>query len=281
MVSGGHQSRIRLEPQLHFQSGNIILAGRLPRAKRIGHICGRDVFHAQRFFDTQIYAQWQAGNYGATTFEMFTHYFTAAIPVHLSTTSPIQAYFVNPGFPFNLTAFYNRNVRELGEESFSISLSQLMNTYWMAILGNYAVPNGNSFVDLDAAAAANNGIARSTTATISRTEEILICQTGWLVALLLATAAMAIAGIASIVLAFQSRAPGLSLDLSTMVALMRDSPHIALPRIAPTVQPSLRSRILSNVEVKLGDVAPENEVGQMAIGSTKAVSNIRRGRVYE
>lgn len=91
---------------------------------------------------------------------------------------------------------------------------------------------------------------------------------------------MVVAGFVGIVFAFLRRIPGLTLDLSTTVLLMRDSPHIKLPDIAQTAELSERSRLRKDVKVRVGDVSPKKDVGQIAMGSAAAVYGFRPGRVY-
>lgn len=107
------------------------------------------------------------GNYGPDTFDTFTGYFTEAIKEEPSDPSPIQAYFFNPSSPFNLTASWNHNVQERGEEAFSISLLQLMISFWMAIVSRYIIPNGNNFIDFQNVIQAYGGNSLATTATVS------------------------------------------------------------------------------------------------------------------
>jgi len=65
---------------------------------------------------------------------------------------------------------------------------------------------------------------------------------------------------------------------------VRDSPYVDLPSTGSTMTAADRSRLSKQVRVRFGDVATDNEVGHLAIGSPRSgqiVTRSRKGRLYD
>lgn len=185
--------------------------------------------------------------------------FFGAVSSNMYTPTPVQRYFVNPGSPFNNTPD-GMLLYTVSKTSFTISLAQLMNTFWIAGIGLSSVPGG-----LTGTANLHNGTKTlATVATISTSREILVCRRIWLAMLFVATGSMFIAGVFGLVLEFTRRAPDLAMNISS---LTRDNPYIHLPPGGSTLDSVERSRLMQNVRVRFGDVATGHEVGYIAIAS--------------
>lgn len=113
---------------------------------------------------------------------------------------------------------------------------------------------------------------------------IILCRQRWFVALLIVSVVLLLASVVPPVVRLRSRAPALSLLVSTM---LRDNPYSDAPGLASTLDSSDMSRLLKRRDVRFGDVASGETVGHLAIGSLrpsgegdKLVRRVRKGRLY-
>ncbi|XTI91057.1 hypothetical protein V2W45_1219933, partial [Cenococcum geophilum] len=100
-------------------------------------------------------------------------------------------------------------------------------------------------------------------ATTSTEQEILVCHRTWLVRLLIATLAMFPASLVNIVLGFVTYVLDLAMNI---LKNLRGNPHFDLSISGAILDDRQRPRILKNVMVRFGDVAPEEKVGHLAVG---------------
>ncbi|KAJ9641910.1 hypothetical protein H2199_005124 [Coniosporium tulheliwenetii] len=206
----------------------------------------------------------------------YVRQFHTAVDANMYSPSVMQRYFVDPGSPISVTNA--PPLYSLGQKSFSTSLAQLMNTFWIAGVGPTVVTGGipNSNAEL------RNGtrLLQASNVTVSHAQEILVCDKRWLAALLVSTSAMFIAGVIGLTLGFLRKGPDLAMDIATMT---RDNPYMNLPQGGSALDCAERSRLLRNVRVRFGDVAPHGEVGYAAIGSLvdeKEVDVLKEERLY-
>jgi hypothetical protein len=199
-------------------------------------------------------------------------------PTFTGVESPYQRFIINPHDPFD-TVYGDTPVTTVSNSTFALRLSQLLNTYWMAMLAPGAIPKGlrNSNFTADTS---NILLAASlvlnTTATETRGALVLECHTVWFVILLLSSAVTALIGLCGLVAAICRHGPDVSFNISSLV---KDSPFFDQTSVATTLSGTDRSRLMKDWYAKYGDVAPEDEVGYIAIGSGN-VADLQTGRLY-
>lgn len=214
------------------------------------------------------------------TLSEFMGGFVNAIDGRPSRASALTTFFTNPGHPFSVNTSAESLTKTITPASFSRSLSQLLNTFWIAGIGDRVLPQGRN-ANLSAF---SDTRFEGTNATIYSEDDILICNKDWLTALLIATLAPFLAGILNVVLDLMpsSLGPTLSMNISTMI---RDNPYVAIPQGGSTLDDSERSRLLRDVKVRLGDVAPAAETGHIAVGSLsgdkEVVVRLQHRRLYD
>jgi hypothetical protein len=199
-------------------------------------------------------------------FDWYTVYFARIITgVHAAQPTAIQAYFIKPENPFNLSAIFRMPpLYQVGNQSFAISLAQLLNTYWIASIGTEALVLGHpeDFSALSSLSVQETQFSNNT-ATVTLDEEIMVCNWGWLVALVVATLAMFLAAVVGMAVDLQIWIPDLSMNISTIT---RSNPYFALPHGGAAMSDAKRYRLLKDVKARFGDVVPEGQVGHLVIG---------------
>lgn len=200
--------------------------------------------------------------------------------------SPLTTFFTDPGFPFNVNYTAESISKTTTHASFSRSLSQLINTCWIASIGSEILVQGEKATPLKYP----DTQFERTEANIETEEKILVCNTGWFTALLLATLPPLLAGIISVHFDVipSSLGPCLSMNITTMI---RDNPYVDIPAGGSTLDDSERSKLLQNVRVRLGDVAPAAKTGHIALGTISdgnedneqgaTVMRLQRERLYD
>jgi len=213
----------------------------------------------------------------------FSEIFVSLIGGHSATATGVQVYFVNPQNPFNATS--SQPLRSLPPERFARSLAQLFNTVWAAMMGMNAITDGlTNYTSSQNATTLEEFFVASTATTAGtqfRSIEVIECHNGWLAALSVASLAMVIASLVHPVIRMLRHAPNLVLNISTMV---KDSPYVGLPSTGSTLDSADRARLVKRIKVCLGDVASEDDVGHIAIGSVSGehrVARVRKGRLYD
>jgi hypothetical protein len=97
---------------------------------------------------------------------------------HVASPTAIQAYFIDPGNPFNLSEIFNlQPVWSVGNHSFTIRFGQLLNTYWIASAGTEAIVLGHP-QDYTASSflSVNSTLFASTNVSFTVEQEILVCH---------------------------------------------------------------------------------------------------------
>ncbi|KAF2190449.1 hypothetical protein K469DRAFT_746947 [Zopfia rhizophila CBS 207.26] len=196
-----------------------------------------------------------------------------------ASNSPLTTFFTNPGHPFNISGSTTSVAEAVSKESFSHSLMQLINTFWIASIGDTLIPSDKKATPSEFPST----IFENTTANVVEREGILVCNKRWLAVLFVASLAALLACVigAGIGLMPSSIGPSLAMNISTMV---RDHPLVEIPAGGCTLDDNERSRLLRDVKVRLGDVEPGADVGRIAVASVGsgrgAVGRIRRKRLY-
>lgn len=218
------------------------------------------------------------------TFGYFANMFANLIDGHSATATGAVIFFVDPRDPFN--SQYTQPLYKLDKQTYSIRLTQLMNTVWSSIAGMYAIPGG---LNVDTStnnityfnSATNQAFTKSTTAIRSTNTEVIQCHRSWLAVLAIASFAMVIASLTHPVVRYLRKGPDFSLNVSTMT---RDNPWLAVPSTASHLDSSKRARLLRDYRVRFGDVQSDNDVGHLAVsslGNGCVVTKARKRRPYD
>lgn len=199
-------------------------------------------------------------------FNWYTASFSKIISgVHSSQPTAVQAYFINPEYPFNISAIYALpGLYGVGNQSFAISLGQMLNTYWIASVGTESLVLGHpvDFTGLSSLSADSTYFSYAAS-DVTINEEVLVCNRGWLIALIIATLAMFLAAVVKMFVDLKIWIPQLSMNVSTAT---RNNPAFAQPQGGSVLSDRARSRLLKDIKVRFGDLVPGEQVGQLAIG---------------
>lgn len=221
---------------------------------------------------------WTSLDTTAFGFEWFVSHFVDALPIgHSVTATPYQKYIIDPENPLN-GSYDIPPVTVVSNATFALRLSQLLNTYWMAMLAPTAITKGLSNLDLAADAANIDGTTLSNT-TLNETQDTMVlrCNILWFAILLVSSAVTAFIGFCGLVATLLRLGPDIGFNISSLV---KDSPFVDQTSVSTTLGSTDRSLLMKDWYAKLGDVAAEDGVGYIAIGSGN-VADLRRGRLYQ
>lgn len=220
---------------------------------------------------------WTAFDIMAYSFYWFGPHFAQGITSgHIGAATPYQKFIIDPLNPFN-GSFAIPPLTAISNAKFALRLGQLLNTYWMAMLAPTAIPKGlrNSNISADTAIIFGTELL-NTTAKETRGIPVLRCNMVWFVVLLLSSAITAFIGLCGLVAAVSRLGPDIGFNISSLVKDSSFEDQISVPT---TLGSTDRSILMKDWYAKLGDVAAEDDVGYIAIGSGN-VANLQRGRLY-
>jgi hypothetical protein len=194
--------------------------------------------------------------------------------VQSGTHSPLERYFTNTNTPFTDPVGMLR-MADVGDTLFSQRFSQLLNTYWLAFAAPFSVTGNFTARNSVSSAVANggSGLARNATAQLQTTKTVLVCNTVWLVVLLVGSLAMLTAGIATTTLNLNRKGPEV---LDSFASMLRDSPHVQVETGPSTEDGSDKARRLQKTRVILGDICPLETTGFVALATHTDVDGIDR-----
>jgi hypothetical protein len=221
--------------------------------------------------------------YWALIFPSFSQHLNllASSPNIIIGGTAVQHYFFDQENPFTFDVRNMKSVTLLPSGSFAISLAQLLNTYWLAIIGRNVIPMSRirSFSNLSGDYDMKNIL--STSGQRFQTD-VFVCHRGWLSVLVVASLIIFLSGIASITLSTITVGPELAMNMSTV---LREAKYTDLPEGGTTLDDDERGRILRDAIVKIGDVAPKSEVGKIGIGcyedAAQEPATLSKKRLYE
>jgi hypothetical protein len=170
------------------------------------------------------------------------------------------------------------NPADIGSTLFAQRLGHLLNTWWLVSVGREVISSG---VDMGKVGRVGENLStlQLNTASGTLTHQVVIikCSTGWFVALVAVSAVLIIASVVPLVLRLWTRTPAFNLLPSTM---LKDNPYFGDAKTGSTLESSERSRLLRRRMVRFGDVAPDDAVGYLAVGSlgdgNNGVGEVRR-----
>lgn len=198
-------------------------------------------------------------------------------------SSATEYYLVYPNRPFSNPSsdrdywvdFSNTTTNE-----FETRFAQLLNSYYLANIVPLAFAGDLSVEKLGSSH--NQYSFRNTTGELSSPRTIFVCNQAWLSVLLVSSLAMMGCAVASAVFCLLRRGPDI---IDSFSSITRDNPYMSanVPLDGSNIDGISRTRYLKGIKVKLGDVAPEGDVGHIAIGTpgTQKIATLRRGRLFE
>jgi hypothetical protein len=120
-------------------------------------------------------------------------------------------------------------------------------------------------------------IGATSTAYTTTAEEIYLCNVPWLV--LLMTSSLIIFGIGAMGLALKHKT--LAPELFGFVTSMTyENPWVNIPRGGTMLDATERAKLLKDVEVYIGDVRGNEDVGHIALAAGVPLRKLERGRMY-
>ncbi|KAK8007425.1 hypothetical protein PG989_001415 [Apiospora arundinis] len=218
----------------------------------------------------------------------FLSHLTRLYPLHLSRAMPpILGYILSPTTALTEIADpYQKNVTDIDHTKFQIRLAQLLNTLYMTGISPHTmlgiVPAERARYDTSEELIRNTELNTTmVSATVTVKHDVLRCDKGWFVALLVASLILLAATVMGAIFKGLSLGPDIfgSLSLATLDNQCNDiaSGGSALDGIE-------RARLLKRVSIKLGDVEPSSTVGRIALVAElndRPVGKLERRRAYE
>lgn len=120
-------------------------------------------------------------------------------------------------------------------------------------------------------------IGATTTATITATEEVFVCEFAWLVLLLVASSVTLLTGSVALVLKYKTLGPEM---FGFVTSMTYENPWIKVPDGGTTLDAMERARLLKDVDVYIADVRGDKEVGHIALAAGVPIRKLERGRLY-
>jgi hypothetical protein len=186
---------------------------------------------------------------------------------------PTVAYLVNP---YNAIAPGNTNTPySVGKTLFETRLAQMLNTQLVLGISPPDVVGGfNSTLQIY-----NGGNGTNIIATTSIQQRVMHCNRAWLVILALASLTLIVAAFIPAILRHITLVPDVLGTLS--LGMLNNQTHTLVGNSAWNGWE--RAGKMRNVKVRLGDIRPGSDIGQIGLGGpldTTVVSEVRAGRLY-
>lgn len=209
--------------------------------------------------------------------------------------------------------------KQTSEDDYSIRLGQLLNSYFTASNGLYAISggitedtaywwdsnqsfipdrndgqrrsNGSLWTDTDNTRSFNFTGESTMKAKVWTVEgsrstltQTIMAHRSWVAALSIASNVLILASLISpLVHHFLIKGPEVMVNISGLAT--RNNPYISLPEGGTFLEASDRARMLKRVQVRFGDCESGESVGNLVIGSVDSkspeIARISSGRVYE
>jgi hypothetical protein len=126
----------------------------------------------------------------------------------------------------------------------------------------------------------NSGIffvGATTNGTVSKTQEIYACNFAWLSLLVVAASTVLLIGTASLVLKRKTLGPEM---FGFVTSMTYENQFVKIPEGGSMLDAMERARLLKDVEVSIGDVWGDKQVGHIALAAGVPVRKLERGRLY-
>ncbi|KAF3040303.1 hypothetical protein E8E12_006936 [Didymella heteroderae] len=120
-------------------------------------------------------------------------------------------------------------------------------------------------------------LGATTTATSKSTTQIFACNFAWVALLLASSIIILITGLVAVVLKRRTLGP----EMFGFVASMTyENPWLNLPTGGTMLDSMERARLLKDIEVQIGDVRGNEEIGHIAFAAGVPLRKLERGRLY-
>jgi hypothetical protein len=120
-------------------------------------------------------------------------------------------------------------------------------------------------------------VGATTNATISTTQPVFRCNFAWLSLLLAAAITVLIIGIASLILKRKTLGPEM---FGYVASMTYENQFVKIPEGGSMLDAMERARLLKDVEVSVGDVRGDQDVGHIALAAGVPVRKLEKGRLY-
>lgn len=117
----------------------------------------------------------------------------------------------------------------------------------------------------------------TTTADIATSNEIFVCNFAWFALLVASSSVVFVTGVIAIVLKRKTLGPEMFGFVSSMTY---ENPWLRIPSGGTMLDGMERARLLKDVEVCIGDVRGNEEVGHIAVAAGVPIRKLERGRLY-
>lgn len=174
--------------------------------------------------------------------------------------------------------------------------NQIMNSYWMTSVGNLLITGTDKTwqdIQNDNVSSSYSGSRRSDSDTLMvvtanadliTPHQKLQCSIRWLIAFTAVSVVSLLSAVSGLVLAVKTRAPRLSMNVSSM---LRDNAYSDMCLKGSYLDDSVRSSMRQHMMVRIGDVAPNEPIGHIALstisneGTTMVIGRLKRDRLYD
>jgi hypothetical protein len=120
-------------------------------------------------------------------------------------------------------------------------------------------------------------IGATTKADVTNTREIFICNTAWLVLLMIASVVIFSIGVAALVLKHNTLSPEM---FGLVTSMTYENPWMKVPEGGTTLDAMERARLLKDIKVRVADVCGDENVGHIALAAGVPLRKLERGRLY-
>jgi hypothetical protein len=120
-------------------------------------------------------------------------------------------------------------------------------------------------------------IGATSTAYTTTTEEIYLCNVPWLVLLMTSSVVIFSIGAMGLALKHKTLAPEL---FGFVTSMTYENPWVKIPRGGTMLDATERAKLLKDVEVYIGDVRGDEDVGHIALAAGVPLRKLERGRMY-
>ncbi|KAH4111389.1 hypothetical protein HBI64_005360 [Parastagonospora nodorum] len=120
-------------------------------------------------------------------------------------------------------------------------------------------------------------IGATTTANVTTTEGIFVCNFAWFSLLMVASIVTLATGATALVLKRLTLGPEL---FGFVTSMTYENPWVKIPQGGTMLDAMERARLLKDVQVYVGDVRGEEDVGHVALAAGVPLRKLERGRLY-
>ena len=211
-------------------------------------------------------------------YSLFLKYISEAMPIdHYGTPQSglLEKYLFNSSVnPFrSIGVLTPIPLFQVGPTMLALGLEKIFNTYWMCHLGQ-GTAAGSFEVDYEDLVRSHN--IYNTTGSFTNFESYYHFNTTWLALLLVASLLLLIISLVSAIVSFLRIGP----DATDFMSGLTRSYQIVQFGLPSYLDCNERIRLLPDLKLRIGDLAPEEDVGRIVIGPNDSVGTLRKERFY-